>query len=566
MQMINMMYLVLMALLALNTSKAALAAFAKIDMSLEEAYLSNQEKINEKIRYIDSKFASDPIKNQKWKDLADNIVKESKVPVEYINEIKEKFIEVAGPYVDLSHGVPELQTTDSDGAGPQIMSQAKDGGQHGEMGVKMRDKVNAYRDFLENAILGVKVEDTAKVQLFQKIPEKILVGADDWVPWEYQTFHIPAGACMPLLTQWEIEVTNGQLSVLSYIAEQMSGDVLIVDKQEPMANAESNYLSPNSDYKADLFMAAWSSSSKPDVYVGTLNEQIKKECANKDENGEIIDGEFNTKGREVEVKDTGVYWPFVESKETLAKLPLDTNNNRATYEFNVGGSLGVKSYEGAIRVRKTSNKHVWYPFKVSYQIASKSDPVVSAMKMNVMYIGVDNPLNIVVPGYKPDKVKARLSDGSSLKQKKGTEWTAKPKKAGEIQVLLTVEEKDGSKANLKGPKFRIKRVPDPVATVGGKLKGGKVSYSKFKNQGGLIAVLENFDFDFKFVVQSYEMTYIKHRKDPAIKKGRGPVFGGDIKKLIKSSGPKDKVFFTNIKVKGDDGSTRTLPSIVFELF
>jgi hypothetical protein len=64
---------------------------------------------------------------------------------------------------------------------------------------------------------------------------------------------------------------------------------------------------------------------------------------------------------------------------------------------------------------------------------------------------------------------------------------------------------------------------------------------------------------------SYELTFIKPRKDPQILKGKGPIFSGPIKTAIRDAIPKAKYIFTNIKVKGDDGSKRTLPSIVFEI-
>lgn len=135
----------------------------------------------------------------------------------------------------------------------------------------------------------------------------------------------------------------------------------------------------------------------------------------------------------------------------------------------------------------------------------------------------------------------------------------------EISVDLILTEKDGTKNRVKGPKFRVKRVPDPIATLGNKYKGGKVNSGIFRAQTGIVPKLENFDFKFRFRTTSYEMIYIPKGRDAVVIKGKGQAFGATVKKYIRLAKPKDRYFFSDIKVKGDDGSTRTLPSLTLEI-
>lgn len=562
MQMINMMYLVLMALLALNTSKAVLTAFRSLEISIEDAISQQESKIESlktKISGIYQNDAGNPTAKLYFENTK-KIEEKAQIVKDKIAEIKKTLEEVGGPYTNLGHGMDELQATDNGDFGPQYLGPPSEGGQG--IGDEIREAMNICRtEWLEMAN-----NDTSKVKLFAEIPEELFIGDGETISWSYSTFHLPLSAVMATLSELGSRLRASEITMYNYFIKELGADVISVDRMAPLVMAESKFVEPGKEYSSEIFLAAWNSTQQPIVYVGTLTDEAKTAAAVKDSTtGEPIPGVYSSAGIEIQKKDADAYWPFKEEKGALEALPL-TETSRGSFVIpNVGSGTGMKSYEGAIMIKKKSGKVRWYPFEENYTIAGKASAVVSALKMNVMYVGVDNPISAVVPGYKPDFVSVSISDGSSCKKTRGIEYNVKPKAAGVVKVILTVTEKDGSKSKIEGGEFRVKRVPDPIATVGGSLEGGKVPAGKFKAQAGLIAVLKNFDFDFKFIVSSYEMTYIPYRKDAIIKKGRGPIFKDDIKAAIKKAKPKDKFFFTGIKVKGDDGSSRNLPSIVFEI-
>jgi len=82
---------------------------------------------------------------------------------------------------------------------------------------------------------------------------------------------------------------------------------------------------------------------------------------------------------------------------------------------------------------------------------------------------------------------------------------------------------------------------------------------------GLIAELENFDFDIRFNIVSFEMTFAAARQDLLTDVATGPLFSSKMKEFMKRAKPGDVFYFDKIRAKGPDGTTRKLPSIVFKM-
>src|SRR5690606_9449026 len=72
---------------------------------------------------------------------------------------------------------------------------------------------------------------------------------------------------------------------------------------------------------------------------------------------------------------------------------------------------GVYEYKGTIRVPSPDGSVKEYPFSQSYQVSAPT-AVVSPDKMNVLYIGVDNPISVSVPGIPRESIRASISSGS----------------------------------------------------------------------------------------------------------------------------------------------------------
>jgi hypothetical protein len=174
-----------------------------------------------------------------------------------------------------------------------------------------------------------------------------------------------------------------------------------------------------------------------------------------------------------------------------------------------------------------------------------------------LYIGVDNPLTITA-GVGAEKVNATFT-GGTISRVQGPKWVAKPKTPGEQFVNVIV---DGKSTPVK---YRVKYLPDPAAFVANK-RGGPISASELKAQGGVIARLLDSDFEAAFRVVSYNVGAVGG-KYPVyqISPNEGNRWSGNAATIINNATPGTSIFFDNIKVVGPDGRTRDLPQMSFNL-
>jgi hypothetical protein len=136
---------------------------------------------------------------------------------------------------------------------------------------------------------------------------------------------------------------------------------------------------------------------------------------------------------------------------------------------------------------------------------------------------------------------------------------AKPTKPGEQFVNVVV---DGKSSPVK---YRVKYLPDPAAFVANK-RGGPISTSELKAQGGVIARLLDSDFEAAFKVVSYNVGAVGGRY-PVYQTSvnEGNRWSGNAATIINNATPGTSIFFDNIKVVGPDGRTRDLPQMSFNL-
>ncbi len=188
--------------------------------------------------------------------------------------------------------------------------------------------------------------------------------------------------------------------------------------------------------------------------------------------------------------------------------------------------------------------------------------VVSPIKMNVLYIGVPNPLEIAASDIPIDKIQVSISNGTIMNAGKAGSYIAHVKSVGTVNINITANI-DGQILNLGSKEFCVKRVPDPIAYIANK-KGGTIDKSELLDQAGIKAVIENFDFDMRFNVISFKVSAtIKGFPQEAI--ANSAAFTAQQKKIIEQAPSGGKVYFEDIKAKGPDGSIRSLGTIAFKI-
>lgn len=186
---------------------------------------------------------------------------------------------------------------------------------------------------------------------------------------------------------------------------------------------------------------------------------------------------------------------------------------------------------------------------------------VNAIKMNVLYIGVDNPVRVELAGVNPSDIRAEIFGGAGKIQKAGDkDYMVTVAKPGAVKIRLS-----GSGLQAKEFDYTAKRIPDPVARFSNS-SGGTIGTGEFKAQGGLGAFLDNFDFDARCAIQGFNLTRVPRRADPIEVVNTGPRFNDKSSRLIRNAKPGDVYYFTNVRARcPGDIAGRKINSLVFKI-
>ncbi len=505
-KMIGMMYLVLTALLALNVSAEVLNAFILIDNSLR----ATTENTVDKNKDIYAKFAAameeNPAKTKAWKEKADKVAVLSKELVDYIDSLKWKIVRVA----DGPQGRPDsiVHKDDTNVPGQIMITEKVDGKERAEI---LKEKINEYRETLIN-IVGVSDDTKPLINTLKKNlnTDDIIGNTGEKKPWTVANFeHLPLAGVITLMSKMQADVRTSEADVLSFLYSQIDAGSFKFNKIEAIVNAPTNYVLKGQPFTAQVFIAASDSTVDPVIKLSG--------------------------GQTLPVK-----------------------NGKGIFTGNTS-TPGIKTFGGVIEMVHPQTKQILkFPFESTYTVGEAA-LVVSPIKMNVFYIGVDNPVDVSVPGIDPNKVHVSISSGAIIKR--GKNYIVRVKRTGKVYVSASIDTENGKKS-MGRKEFRVKTVPDPVAEIGGKRKG-TVKRGWLAAQSGIKAVLKNFDFDLRFRVTGFKLSYTDKgfTKEKTVKNNSFNTIRAELRKIP----PGKKVYFEDISAKGPDGKTRDLGTIVFRV-
>jgi gliding motility-associated protein GldM len=191
---------------------------------------------------------------------------------------------------------------------------------------------------------------------------------------------------------------------------------------------------------------------------------------------------------------------------------------------------------------------------------------MSATKMNVFYKGLKNPFKVSGGGIADENLEVKMDNGKITKTGPNT-YDIEPNELdeqGNGKTKIYVYQKIGNDRRLVGTSnWRVKRVPDPVAKVGNS-GGGDIRKESLVAQDGVLAVLEDFLFDYKYTVTEFEVQTTESGFNE-VAKSTSNRFTPRQKELIRNANTKSIVYIGNIKARGDDGTFRDLKSIAFTI-
>ena len=203
------------------------------------------------------------------------------------------------------------------------------------------------------------------------------------------------------------------------------------------------------------------------------------------------------------------------------------------------------------------------PVVASVDLSALEDFVAAPTKLNVFYRGLENPLEISVPGVDKDNVDVRIDGGHSIKRKSDGTYVVEPNKSSsvsEANISVSVELPDGSRHSLPAKKFRVKRIPDPVAFWIGKTPIDKgISKAEILSFSPVAARMEGFDFDVELQVNGFTMRISKDGSFSDLPSFFDGKITLDQQEALKRVRRGNIIYLEDIKVGMPDGTTRTLP-------
>ena len=536
--MINLMYLVLTAMLALNVSAEVINAFFKLDHSLEatnEIVDKSNDGVMDAMRLAVEERPNDKIYLDAASKVRDLMARYDSYIATLNGELELK---AGGLFYATKEEAEAAEkgsyTTDKKKVGKPVKYKDKeipqrlfvDGnieGRGGEepyepKGPALKQKIMDTRDSLIAIVKAVQTQskimpDSEVEDLVSKL--SISIDDEEWKEagkdsWEQHTFgYMPVAACYPLLEKFRTDGKNSEATVINYLASKIAGTVVEFNTFEPVASAEKGYVIKGEKYKAEIFLSAYSDQAQISV---------------------------NVNGSRLPVKD-----------------------GKATYTATAS-SYGEKSYNVSIGLTNPfTGESQSFKKTFKYEVGERS-AAIQLDKMNVFYIGVDNPISVSVAGVSSGDV--RLSGSGGL--------TITPNGSGKYIVKASRPTNDASITVTGGPlskkfDFRVKRIPDPIPRLGNK-DGGNINAGEFRAQAGVAAWLDNFDFEARCNIQGYEVTRVPRRQDPVNRQNRGPRFTGEVQTIVGMAKAGDIYYIDNIKaVCPGDAAARKLPDLVFKI-
>lgn len=521
-KMINMMYLVLTALLALNVSNEVLNAFKIVNDGLK----TSNESLVKKNDLIYEQFEKQSQTQEKAKPLYAKALQAKKISKDIYDQIEKYKQQLIQEAKGIDPETGEIVERDNIDKATKLF--VEDGGKNGkDLYKKLVAAENEFKKLVTgDVILALNPDDVLKGK-----PKDVVSKG-----WEYATFnHVPVTAAVTILSKFQNDVISSEGTVVDELFKSINAEDFKFDQLTAAVIAPSSYLMQGQKYTAQIFVAASSKDQDPEVFIGSIPAGAKK-------------------------TSTG-YEPIESADGNVNGTLLKVEEGKGIYEA-AASVVGEKKYGGVIRVKNPSGDgYKLYPFEASYQVGAKSI-VVSPTKMNVLYIGVDNPMKISAAGVQSQDVSASISSGTLSKGENG-EYIAKVTTVGKVTVDVSAKI-DGKMQSMGTEEFRVKRIPDPIPTLGGKLAGGNASVGQIKAQTGLVAALQNFDFEAKFKIVSFKMRFAS-KGEVFESDAQGPMLNAQMQGFLSRARAKDIVIIDDIKAVGPDGQPRRLAQLAFTI-
>ncbi len=376
--MINLMYLVLTALLALNVSSEILNAFKTVNNSLNNATNTIEDKNKTMFSSLND-LKNDPKTREKaniWAPKADKARQVSDQMNTYIVNLQERLKKEAG--LDPATGKYNEGSLE---AATRLMDE------EGE-GEKLKNALTKFKNDLLGIDPAIAKEFAHSLPIDVSMPKVENPSNNTWSAAYFRM--TPTIAAMTILSKFQNDVKNSESQVVEYCHNQIGSVKVVYDQFQAFAGQSSQYLMPGQELQITAGVGAFSAAARPTVNIDGTNVPLNSEGA-------------------------------------------------AIYKTTVGGS-GSYTKKVHITFYKPDGTLDYRDVSIPYTVGSPTGASVSADAVKVLYIGLDNPVSVSGGNVGDEKVSFGMDNGTFTKDKPG-HYIVRPGKPGTANITLNIEGK-----------------------------------------------------------------------------------------------------------------------------
>jgi gliding motility-associated protein GldM len=511
-KMINLMYLVLTALLALNVSAEILNAFKTIERSLTATNKTIDVSTHTIMTSFEDKLKDNTsrAKAEQWYPKAQQAEQLSKSIYDYIDGLKAQILKNAGfDPTRKKDGQPDstYKEDNQDVATHYMIEEGK--------GKELLARLDTYKKQMialgaaskADSLRDLSVEISHFMEQINLTTPPTKAHAPDW---QTAYFHmVPTVAAITILTKFQNDVRTSENRTIALFHEQVGKVEVRYDKFAAIVGQNSNYIMPGQEIEINAGVGAFSSAAAPTISINGQGAPLGP------------DGQ--------------------------AKLKVS------------GGGLGKHTVPVVISFKDQDGNMQTVTKSVEYTVG-QANASIALDKMNVLYIGVDNPVTIAASGGGDDRIQPSIVGGGGSITKVGAgKYTVRVNSVtDDAKISVSV---DGKLAGVS--QFRVRTIPTPTATVGGYASGENINAGTFRAQAGVGAYIKDFPFELKYAVTSFTLTMDTEDGDIIEAPCTGNTWSPKAAAALKTLTGGRTITIDAIRAVGPDGASRKLPSLVY---
>ena len=497
-RMINLMYIVLMAMLALNISTEALNGFTIVDDGLTRTTDNTSAENRSIYSDFEAQMRNNPEKTRAWFEKATMVKNMSDSLYNFAQSLKVAIVKEA----DGDDGdVRNIKNADNLEASGTVMLAPVSG-----QGRRLYDAINRYRRFVLTMVTDPNQRKIIASNLSTVVPKKKGTLGKNWQ--EYMFENMPVAAAVTLLSKLQNDVRYAEGEVLHTLVAQVDLKDIRVNKVNAFVIPEKTTLYPGEKFNADIVMAAVDTTRHPVIYV----------------NG----ARLNTDGH---------------------------------YSFTAGG-VGEHQFSGYIMMQNGSGDWLRRNFIQKYNvIPAPNTATVAADLMNVLYAGFQNPVSVSMPGI-PQNAVSLSAAGARVIAKGAGHYTVVPTAVGHDVVMRVTGRDGKTSRSAGPFVFHVRKLPDPTAYIllgADRFKGGGLAKGSLVGAGGVRAAIDDGLLDIPFRVLSFETVFFDNMGNAVPLASAGGAFSSRQRDQFRHLSRNKRFYITHIRAVGPDGITRNLP-------